>query len=933
MQIIGCPTCGDPLAEATGSCARCGKAALSFGTIPGLNETTFAQETLLPAIPGTPAVEEHPSLPQPGEFQASVAQEPGETESTIQLPRKVTRRKGAAQESGTATARTVSNAGELANAPREPDETEATIQLPYQGGRQPRASIFDPGAADATLQLPRKAIKRQFEKLQDRATSTLKFPFTHRSGRAGLAEDLLMPVDETAHNDNDDPDQDDELILHHETWQKVVSRKTTYTMPVVSARTRRSPSWFPLLLNQYSARSFFWLSTLGLVALLLGGAFGIAVSFGHTTRQAVPNPSPALLAQPATISQGGFVTLRGSHFTPRGNVALSRDQHISLVDTGGDSTIQADAYGSFSDTVVADPAWLSGAHTLYATDVSTHKQALVPVVMTGQNALQGPPHLVLSSNTLDLGSGDETTNANEMLALSNAGGGQVTWQASVSQSWLQITPQGGTIDSGKHLSVIVSASRAALAPGPYQATIVFTSSTGQNTLAVNMTVKALQSNHEAIMQLSTAALAFEGAARGSTPGQQIITISNPGILPLTWGANASNASWLWFTPSSGTIYPGSQQQITVGVTTNGLTSGAYKGAISFSNQGSQPVQGSPQSIYVGLTITPACTLTLSTGSLSFSGAHGGASPASKSLSIGVAQGCSTSQHWTATTETVTGGSWLTVSSSSGATPATVKVKTNTTGLAPGTYSGTVTVTSSLGSKLVKVQLTVTPIPCSVSGLSTLALQGTAGQANAAGQSVTINTSGDCSHALNWVSSVSGGSWLSATSTGALPSSTAVNIQADLASLSAGTYNGTVAITVMDSVTNQTVGTVTVSVTLTAQPPQPPATPCTLLAPSSNGLSFTASVGSDPATSTASFTISVTGSCAANVTLTPTVDSNSSWLSVTGPVTIASGSSATFTVTVTSATQAAGTYSDSVTLHASGGISGNPRTVTITLTVS
>src|SRR6185437_14160641 len=100
------------------------------------------------------------------------------------------------------------------------------------------------------------------------------------------------------------------------------------------------------------------------------------------------------------------------------------------------------------------------------------------------------------------------------------------------------------IDSGKHLSAIVSASRAAFAPGSYQATIVFTSSTGQNTLAVNMTVKALQSNHEAIMQLSTAALAFEGAARGTAPGQQIITISNPGILPLTWGAQASNASWL-----------------------------------------------------------------------------------------------------------------------------------------------------------------------------------------------------------------------------------------------------------------------------------------------------------------------------------------------------------------------------------------------------
>lgn len=943
MQTIGCPLCGDPLAEATGSCVRCGETMLSSGTPSGLNATAFAQGTPPTAIPNTPAIEEHTLLPQLVEVgtrsqafttrqasgQKNAAQEPGEIESTIQLPRKVTRRKSTTQEPGAtvATAETAKSASEFTNVPREPGENEATTRLPHQGSRQPRAAAPDLTELEFTIQLPRKAVKRQHEKLQGWATSTLKFPFTRKSARAGLAEDLLMPVNETAYDDN----QDDEVMLHHETWHKIVAHKTTYTLPVVSARKKRGPSWFSLLLKRRAARSFFWLCTLVLIALLLSGAFGIAASFGHTARKAIPNPPPALLAAPATIAQGGFVTLRGAHFTPGGDVTLSRDQHISLVDTGGEATIQADAQGSLSDTVVADPAWLSGTHTLYATDVRTHKQALAPVIVTGQNVLQGPPHLLLSSNTLDLGSGDGTTNASKLLALSNAGGGQATWQASVSQSWLQITPQSGTIDSGEHVSAVVSASRAGLAPGAYQATVVFTSSTGQNTLTVNMTVTALQSNHEAMMQLSTAALAFEGAARGATPGQQTITISNPGILPLTWGAHVNNARWLWTTPSGGTIYPGGRQQITVGVTTDDLVSGAYKGTISFSNQGAQPVQGSPQSVYIGLTVTPACTLTLSTSSLSFSGAHGGASPAGKSLSMSVAQGCKASQHWTAAI--VTGGSWLRVSSSRGATPATVKVSTDTSNLAPGTYGGTLAVTTSLSSKLVNVKLTVTPIPCSISGPSTLALQGTATQANPVTQSVTINAYGDCSHALNWVSSVSGGSWLSASSTGTLASSAAVNIRANLASLSAGTYSGTVTITVVDSITNQTVGTETVSVTLTAQQPQPPATPCTLQAPSSDALSFTASTGSNPATPTASLTISVTGSCAESVTITPTVDSGSSWLSVTDPVTIAGGSSATFTVTVTSAAQVTGTYTGTVTLHASGGISGSPRTVTVTLDVA
>ena len=199
-----------------------------------------------------------------------------------------------------------------------------------------------------------------------------------------------------------------------------------------------------------------------MLALLLSGAFGIVTSFGRTMPKVVQHPPPALLASPATIALGGIVTLRGTHFTPGGDVILSRDAHIPLVDTGGLSTIQADTNGLFSDTIVVDPAWLSGTHTLYAIDLRTHKQALLPLLVTGHNALQGPPHLVLSSDTLDLGSGDGTTNTSKLLALSNAGDGVSTWQASVSQSWLQITPQSGEVASGKHLSVIVAANRASL---------------------------------------------------------------------------------------------------------------------------------------------------------------------------------------------------------------------------------------------------------------------------------------------------------------------------------------------------------------------------------------------------------------------------------------------------------------------------------------
>jgi len=236
--------------------------------------------------------------------------------------------------------------------------------------------------------------------------------------------------------------------------------------------------------------------------------------------------------------------------------------------------------------------------------------------------------------------------------------------------------------------------------------------------------------------------------------------------------------------------------------------------------------------------------------------------------------------------------------------------------------------------LLKVTLTVTPIPCAISGPSTLALQGTAGQSSPVAKNAAISAYGDCLHALNWSSSASGGSWLSASSSGALTSSAAVGIQANLAGLGAGTYNGSVTITVVDSVTKQTVGTVVVSVTLTAQPPTPPATPCSLQ-PASNGLlSFVANAGSNPTTPSQSFTLSITGTCSGDVTITPSasIDSGSGWLAVSGPVAIASGSTATFTVTVTSSAQKAGSYTGAITLTASGGITGSPQTVAVKLTV-
>ena len=98
------------------------------------------------------------------------------------------------------------------------------------------------------------------------------------------------------------------------------------------------------------------------------------------------------------------------------------------------------------------------------------------------------------------------------------------------------------------------------------------------------------------------------------------------------------------------------------------------------------------------------TLTSSPSSLAFSFTSGGTPPASQSLALGSTGAALT---FSAVASTTTGGSWLSIGSSSGTTPASIAVTVNTAGLAATSYQGQITITPSGGSPIqVAVTLTV-----------------------------------------------------------------------------------------------------------------------------------------------------------------------------------------------------------------------------------
>jgi subtilisin family serine protease len=207
-------------------------------------------------------------------------------------------------------------------------------------------------------------------------------------------------------------------------------------------------------------------------------------------------------------------------------------------------------------------------------------------------------------------------------------------------------------------------------------------------------------------------------------------------------------------------------------------------------------------LYTGF-ITPPPTIAVNPGSMSFAAVAGDANPASQVLSITNTGGGTL--NWTASSD----AAWLTASPASGTGSGSPLISADITGLAAGTYTGTITVSAAGATNSgisVPVTLVVDAAPTIAVNPGSMSFNATAGGANPASQVLDISNTGGGT--LNWSSS-SNAAWLTAspsTGTGTGTSTVSVNI----AGLSAGTYNGTISV----SAAGATNSPVAVPVTLT-----------------------------------------------------------------------------------------------------------------------
>jgi uncharacterized protein (TIGR03437 family) len=261
--------------------------------------------------------------------------------------------------------------------------------------------------------------------------------------------------------------------------------------------------------------------------------------------------------------------------------------------------------------------------------------------------------------------------------------------------------------------------------------------------------------------------------------------------------------------------------------------------------------------------------------------------------------------------------FLFVTSNSSVTPATLSVGVNMAAITqPGTYIGTITLTPLTGTgsgipTTVQVTLnatsaiTVTPTPSSVSlsaGAGTAAVQ----------QNVVLSTTTSNVPFTAAATTTSGGSWLSVSTSDTLLPGT-IRISANPASLTPGSYSGSVTVTAQGA----TVATIPVTFTVTAA--------ATLqITPTSLTFNHQTTSTSQPASQPIQVNSSTAG-----ITWNATAVSTGGWLDVSPRTGTTPG---TVNVSVNAVGLSPGTYTGTVSVT-SPSASNSPQNVNVTLNVS
>jgi uncharacterized protein (TIGR03437 family) len=421
-----------------------------------------------------------------------------------------------------------------------------------------------------------------------------------------------------------------------------------------------------------------------------------------------------------------------------------------------------------------------------------------------------------------------------------------------------------------------------------------------------------------LLSLSPPSLTFAYELGTSAPASQSVDTASTGAALgySTFVTTSTGGDWL--TAQGGNATP---NPITVSVNPTALGVGVFNGNIQVAAAGAA---NSPQNIPVTLTVSNLPLIQASASALTFLYQVGQTGPTAQVLAMTSSTGQTLS--YTLAASTAGGGSWLAVSPGNGATPGNVSVSVLTS-LAPGTYTGTVTITATNPSGdpvpnsplAIPITYYVSDNPLLMASPTSLSFSAAPG-GQATAKQVTLTSTGA---ALNYTiasQTITGGPWLAiASQPGSTPGSFVVSALAAI--LSPGTYTAKIEVTATNPAGPAVADSpVVIPVTLQVIAGTLAATPSSLTFDQVLG-------GAAPAVQNISVT--GTGSQALNYTAVASTSNGINWLTVTPN----NGSTpATLNVAANGSNLSPGTYQGNITITAPNAL-GSPQTVAVTLNVA
>ncbi len=453
-----------------------------------------------------------------------------------------------------------------------------------------------------------------------------------------------------------------------------------------------------------------------------------------------------------------------------------------------------------------------------------------------------------------------------------------------------LNPASGSTSGGGTISVSVDPAKlSTTSSGNFSSSITITSGDASNSpITVPVTLAVIGAN---TLTASPNSLSFLYQAGGTLPASQSVAVgSTVSALGFTATASTNSGHWLSVT-SSGATTPAN---LTVSVNPAGLTPNTYTGAITLTSG-----SGTPVNVPVTLTVTAATSLTSTPSSLTFTYLSGTPPPPAQTIAIATT-GSVTS--FTAATATVSGANWLSASPLSGAIPGSITVRANPTGLIPGTYNGTVTVTpsgSGTSPLIVPVTFNVLPPGGLTATPASLGFGYQIGGGPPGALDLSVGSNGPPFSFTVSISIASGGNWLSASaSSGVTPAH--ITVLANPAGLPPNDYSAVITITPAGAASPLKVP---VNLSVTTMP---------AVVVSATSLAFAAQVGG-AAPGPRSVSVSSTGPVF-NFQTAAVISVSQPWLRV-GPG--AASTPASVSVSVNPAGLAPGTYNGSVSISAPG----------------